>query len=51
MKEIVVSIPEELQNEVEQLKTQKDMEMSYEELYQYLIKLGLSSVLKGVSEK
>mgnify|MGYP003304800818 CR=1 FL=1 len=51
MKEIKVSIPEEIHKEIEQLKCTGSIEQSSEELLQYLIRLGLGMVNKDESEK
>lgn len=51
MKEIKVSIPEELQEEIERLKQERNIDMSGEELFQYLIRMGLGMVNKEESGK
>lgn len=51
MKEIIVSIPEELKAEIDRIKQENDIAMSYTEFYQYLLKLGLQDVGKSVTKE
>ena len=51
MNEIILSIPEDLQNDIGRIKQENGIDMSYTEFCQYLLKLGLNNVSKGESKK